>query len=169
MLPSPPNSPTGLHRYIGPDIQRRHRPRPLSPSSRLNRPSRLSSAVARPRPIPHSECAALPSTCPFPRFRPLEVSDAGRCPCGNVRDGRHLKTFTTPDGRIAARFRTYSMTSSERASSIRGMVNRSDFQQHLNATQNPVFSANALQFLDRRPRREIRARQGLVRLIAWEH
>jgi hypothetical protein len=74
MMASPPNSRISLHRYTGPDIQRRHRPRPLSPSSRLNRPSRLSSAVVRPRPNPHSKRAAPPNTCPFSRFRPLEVS-----------------------------------------------------------------------------------------------
>jgi hypothetical protein len=39
------------------------------------------------------------------------------------------------------------MTSSERASGTGGMVNRSDFQQQLNAMQNPVLWANALQFV----------------------
>jgi hypothetical protein len=39
------------------------------------------------------------------------------------------------------------MTSSERASSIGGMIERSDFQQQLNACKNPVISSFALQFV----------------------
>jgi hypothetical protein len=34
-----------------------------------------------------------------------------------------------------------------RAQAIRGMADRSDFQQQLNAMQNPVSWANALQFI----------------------
>jgi hypothetical protein len=38
-----------------------------------------------------------PNTCPFPRFRPLEVSRRRPRQWGNVCDGRRLETFTQPD------------------------------------------------------------------------
>jgi hypothetical protein len=94
MLTSPPNSPTGLRRYTGPDIQRRHCPRPLSPFSRPNRPSRLTQLWPAHAQIPIVSAQAPPNTSPFRRFVPWRFSDAGRCPCGIVRDGRRLKTFT---------------------------------------------------------------------------
>src|SRR5262249_31432040 len=55
MLRSPRNSRTGLHPHTGPQITTTPRPRTASPSSPLNRPSLQTSAVARPRPNPHSK------------------------------------------------------------------------------------------------------------------
>jgi hypothetical protein len=94
MLPSPRNSRTAPHRHTAPQITRTHRPRRASSSSPLNRTSLLTSAVARPRPNPHSNARAPPNTCPFPRFRPLEVFRRRPRARGNVCDSRRLKTFT---------------------------------------------------------------------------
>src|SRR5262249_54113867 len=96
MLPSPRNSRTGLHPHTGPQITTTPRPRTASPSSPLNRPSLQTSAVARPRPNPHSK---RPGTAQY--VPSLAVSSLGgfQTPAAvgvgmYVCHGRRLETFT---------------------------------------------------------------------------
>src|SRR5262249_41073342 len=47
--------------------------------------------------IPIVSARASPNTCPFPRFRSLEVFRRRPLAVWDVCDGRHLKTFTQAD------------------------------------------------------------------------
>src|SRR5215471_17894615 len=86
-LPSPPNSRTNLQRHTGRRSQNR-----LAPKRQRHLPP-LIPPRCRPqlwpahRQIPIAERATPPNTCPFPRFRPLQVF--GRRPlCGWKRSRR---------------------------------------------------------------------------------
>src|SRR5215831_6269921 len=52
--------------------------------------------------IPIVSTRAPPNTCPFPRFRSLEVFRRRPLAVWDVCDGRHLKTFTDADSCSAA-------------------------------------------------------------------
>jgi hypothetical protein len=65
---------------------------------------------SRPRRNPHSERAAPPNTCPFPRFRPLEVFRRRPLSVCECCDGRRLKTFTRTDIRIHSKLRSLAVS-----------------------------------------------------------
>src|SRR5215470_6934350 len=67
MMPSPPK-PYRSSPHTGPEITTTHRPPNCINSLTAQLTLAADLSVARPRPNPHSERAAPPNTCPFPRF-----------------------------------------------------------------------------------------------------
>src|SRR6266853_234059 len=72
-LRPPRNSRTDLQQHTAPQIRKTSANRAATPSPPLS-PPRCRPQLWHPhRQIPIAEHAAPPNTCPFPRFRPLEV------------------------------------------------------------------------------------------------
>src|SRR5262249_54093299 len=98
ILPPPPNSRTDLQRHT----HRRSENRLATPLQRHLPP--LIPPRCRPRlwpahrQIPIAERAAPPNTCPFPRFRPLEVFGR-RPPCVGKRSSRPASENLHTSGR----------------------------------------------------------------------
>src|SRR4029077_4710293 len=88
-----------------PADQKKPRPRPPLSSSALYWPSRLTQLWLPPPQHPPVSRRAPPNTCPFPRFRSLEVFRRRPLSVWDVCDGRRLKTFTLSGHRATAQAR----------------------------------------------------------------